>query len=204
MKISFLYHVNTDCRNLPSHMDCSVLSPSWWECWLCIWLFPWWSKWQKAALGSPTVSRHGVCLLHLLVVFFFFNTLCDVQQPAIQSEMPLRLWIVFICEMGFTYPLGTAGQCCSTAFQAAVIRCTVLKGIERWIGCENMTNHSLNLLSASRCCLRTVDSTGFLTEWQQGKKVMSSTEKLILYSCCICTNKGLSYWILVWRVWGLQ
>lgn len=49
-------------HKLLSHMDCSVLSRSRRECWLCIWLFPWWSKWQKAALGSPTVRRHGVCL----------------------------------------------------------------------------------------------------------------------------------------------
>lgn len=33
-------HGEDRMHNLPSHMDCSMLSWSWWECWLCIWLFP--------------------------------------------------------------------------------------------------------------------------------------------------------------------
>lgn len=43
------------------------------------------------------LSRH-VCLLYSLVVLP--NALSDVQQPAIQNEMPHRLWILFIWELG--------------------------------------------------------------------------------------------------------
>lgn len=43
---------------LPLHMDCSVSSWGWQACCLCIWLFPWRSKWQKAPLGPPTASQH--------------------------------------------------------------------------------------------------------------------------------------------------
>lgn len=47
-----------------------------------------------------------VCLLHT----------GDVQQPAIQSEMPLRPWVVLIREVGFAVPPGVCGK----AFTVAV------------------------------------------------------------------------------------
>lgn len=126
-------------HNLPSHMDCSMSSWSWWECWLCIWLFPWWSKWQKAALGSPTVSRHGVCLLHLLCFFFFLQ--CTRWCTAASHSNPkchLGRESVFICEVGFAFfhGGGISGQAFAVAPQLpSSSRCTVLKGIEQWDRC---------------------------------------------------------------------
>lgn len=52
---------------------------------------------QMAEGSAPTVSRHGVffCMSAPLTGSFFLwfshSVLCDVQQPAIESEMPLRL-----------------------------------------------------------------------------------------------------------------
>lgn len=48
-----VFNMEKNAQPVVIHTGCSMLSWSRQECWLCIWLFPWWSKWQKAPLGSP-------------------------------------------------------------------------------------------------------------------------------------------------------
>ena len=199
----------TEMPNLPSHMDCSMSSRSRWECWLCIWLFPWWSKWQKAALGSPTVSRHGVCLLHSLVVVGFFLPppvhSVMYSKPAIQSEMSLRLWIAFICEIGSTAPSGIAGQALSVAQQLPGSS-REIHGFDRYwaLGwCGVRINHSFQPAGPRCCCCSPfVIAHALWIQLVSRQSVSRRSDELILYSCCMCTNEGLSYWI--WCVRGLQ
>lgn len=188
-------------------MDCSVVSWNWWECWLCIWLwFPWWSKWQKAPLGSPTVSRHDVCL----PAHFCsppppqFPSHCDVQQPAIQSEMPLRPWIVIIWETGCTLPQwggGVVGQPFTVA-QKVPSNSSRICCFPKPLNSELMWKHDRSLtltswpftpLFASCHHPHSVDATGFMTN----RQLEEWTEKLILCSSCIYANKGLTYWIIL-------
>lgn len=151
----------------------AMLSRTWWECWLCIWLFPWWSKWQKAALGSPTVSRHGVCLLHLLVVFFFFPPACSVMYSSQPFKVKCHLGCESCLSVGWDsrFHWDSLGRRSTATEQQSwdVAFWKVLNSGLMWKHDKSLvlTCRPGTTLSAGRRHLRTVGSTGFMREWQR-------------------------------------
>ena len=125
--IIFLHQGEDIMYNLPSRMDCSIWSWSWWEGWLCIWLFPWRSKWQKAALGSLRLwaDMVFVCCTHWLLLAFFEHFVLECLSSlhsVICCSRPFSEKRHLVCEssLGFTLPLGVAGL---SGHQAAVMGC---------------------------------------------------------------------------------
>lgn len=164
---------------------CSILSWSRQECWLCIWLFPWWCEWQKAPLGSPA---EPTCLSAL------FPARPPKRNQVMYNSQPFRMKCHIDCESCL---FGSWELHCSREFLSrhSPLRHT-LNALQQSLHVEvsspgwSSRLRTCVLLSLSVCMPWTQ-----LVPWQRSSW---KREKLILCSCCSCTRGSATHSQHLW------